>query len=75
MVLCKKPKKKKHIFYTYEFVAGGEQFELSLKIWLCGGRILETACSRIGHIDRPFRSATFAHINYDFISTVCVLDL
>lgn len=50
---------------------GGGQYELSLKIWLCGGRILETACSRVGHIYRPFRNATFSHIKYDFIHTVC----
>lgn len=32
-------------------MTGGEHYELSLKIWLCGGRMLETACSRVGHIN------------------------
>lgn len=58
-------------FTPIRIVVGGAEYELSLKIWLCGGRILESACSRVGHIDRPLRHATFAHIKYDFISAVC----
>lgn len=27
----------------------GEQFDLSFKVWMCGGRILQIACSRVGH--------------------------
>merc|ERR1711920_458213 len=38
---------------------GGDHFELTMKVWRCGGRIEIVPCSRIGHVfrtpqDRPY---------------------
>ncbi|CAJ0931241.1 unnamed protein product, partial [Mesorhabditis belari] len=57
---------------------GGEQYELSFKVWQCHGRMVDAPCSRVAHIYRckyqPFKSAVgkgdFISRNYKRVAEV-----
>lgn len=57
--------------------AGGEQYELSFKVWQCHGRMVEAACSRVTHIYRSRKKPVNTHLDphFDFIHRVSCVNL
>merc|ERR1712110_168519 len=59
-------------------VWGGENIELSLKAWRCGGRVLFVPCSRVGHVykavNHKFPAGESMHKNLKRIAEVWLDD-
>jgi polypeptide N-acetylgalactosaminyltransferase len=64
--------RKKYFFeigpYDEELIIwGAENIEMSLKVNLCGGKLLEVPCSRIGHLFRAFTKSRKHENGTDFV--------
>lgn len=45
-------------------VWNGENFELTFKIWLCGGEVLQVPCSQVAHVNKG--RTKYKEVNYGF---------
>ena len=56
------------------YVWGGENMELSLKIWLCGGRLVQVPCSATGHMYRIHDQHKWTNDNFTELSAKLRID-
>ena len=56
------------------YVWGAENMELSLKIWLCGGRLVQVPCSMTGHMYRTHNAHKWSNDNYTGMEVMLGID-